>query len=124
MIEADSIAGCEVDGQLSLSHVSRAAGFGRKGFAEVAQLAQVPIVPLFTRNIRELFLVMGSNTPLIAALYKLTKFPFTPFIGPVPLPLTTVLGTSPPFDVTKTATQVASDAQAAMRRLIEMSIER
>lgn len=81
----------------------------------------MPIVPLFTRNIRELFLVMGSTNPIVTALYKLTKFPFTPFLGPVPLPLTSVLGEPLPFDKSKSAARVASDTEEAMRTLIRTS---
>ena len=76
-----------------------------------------------TRNIRELFLVLGGDTFLVRKLYELTKFPFTPFLGPLPVPLTTVLGAPLPFDSSKSVTRVASDAQEAMRALIRSSLE-
>ena len=66
--------------------------YGKSGFAEVAQLSGAPILPLFTRNIREVFLVLGGANRLVQRLYKLTRLPFTPFVGPLPQPLTTVVG--------------------------------
>lgn len=66
--------------------------YGKQGFAELAQQACCPLVPMFTRNVRELFLVLGGNSRLVQRLYRLTRLPFTPFVGPMLLPLTTVLG--------------------------------
>eukprot|EP00966_Prymnesium_polylepis_P202243 4685478-Prymnesium_polylepis.1 len=162
---------------------------GRRGLEP-----RVPIVPLFTRNVRELFLVLGANkcaatprvllhtpplisphpplppsqtlppsrsnrlralpwaytytgratiatplpsrrgltpyrppvaslqplccSPLVTWLYNLTKLPFTPFLGPVPLPLTSALGPQLPFDAAKSAADVANEAEEAMRGLI------
>ena len=54
----------------------------RSGFAEVARQASAPIFPIFTRNIREVFLVLFGGNSWIQWLYKKTKLPFTPFIGP------------------------------------------
>ena len=66
--------------------------FGRTGFAETARLAGAPVVPMFTEQIREVFLVLGGSNKLVQWLYKVTRFPFTPFIGPLPQPLTSVVG--------------------------------
>ena len=66
--------------------------YGKKGFAEIANLAKVPIIPMFTKNVREVFLVLGGSLPIVKQLYKWTRLPFTPFIGPLPVPLTSVLG--------------------------------
>ena len=65
--------------------------FGRTGFAETARLAGAPVVPMFTEQIREVFLVLGGSNKLVEWLYKATRFPFTPFIGPLPQ-LTSVVG--------------------------------
>ena len=42
----------------------------RKGFAVVAKEANVPIIPMFTENIREAYVNMESGIYLIAALTK------------------------------------------------------
>ena len=65
--------------------------YGKQGFAEVARAAGVPIIPMFTRNVREVFLVLGGSLPFVQKLYKLTRLPFTPFIGPLPVPLTSII---------------------------------
>ena len=91
---------------------------GRKGFAELASAAGVTLVPMFTRNIRECFLVLGGNWPLVQRLYKATKLPFTPFVGPLPIPLTTVLGTPIPHVAGAPIESIARQAVYALQMLM------
>ena len=56
---------------------------------------------------------------LLKWLYRLTRLPFTPFVGPLPMPLTSVLGAplAPVGDVSTEAfaRQVRDALQALMR---------
>lgn len=93
--------------------------YGRQGFAETACAAGAPLIPMCTRNVRELFLVLGGNHPLILKLYKLTKLPFTPFLGPLLVPLTTLLGEPLPYDSKRPVVEVISMAKHAMETLLQ-----
>lgn len=44
--------------------------FGRSGFAEVARRAGAPIFPVFTKRMRDVFLVLGGGLPLVQKLCK------------------------------------------------------
>lgn len=81
---AEAIAGAQNDYMLQWGT--------RKGFAEIAQRAGVPVIPMFTRNIRHVFITLMASTRLVQWLYQVTKLPFAFFFGPFPVPLTTVLG--------------------------------
>ena len=95
--------------------------FGRKGFAEVVAAAGVPIVPLFTRGIREVFLVVGGSSALAQSLYRRFRLPFTPFIGPVPQPLTSVAGAPITPNPTLSAAQLADIVRGALESLMRVS---
>lgn len=93
--------------------------YGKIGFAEIATATKVPIIPLFTRNVREVFLVLGGSLPLVQKLYKLTRLPFTPFIGPLPVPLTSVVGEPiAPADGVDAA-EMAQRVRDALQRLMQ-----
>ena len=92
--------------------------YGKKGFAEIARRAQAPIVPLFTQNMREVFLVLGGSIPLVQRLYRLTKLPFTPFFGPIPVPLTTVAGAPIAHDERRSAADTAEVVRLALAALM------
>jgi 1-acyl-sn-glycerol-3-phosphate acyltransferase len=96
--------------------------FGRQGFAEMAQAAGAPLIPMCTRNVRELFLVLGGSLPFVLKLYKLTKLPFTPFIGPLLVPLTTLVGPPLEHDPNRTPAQVISLAKAALEALLQRAM--
>lgn len=97
--------------------------FGRQGFAETAQTAGVPLIPMCTRNVRELFLVLGGSLPLVLKLYRLTKLPFTPFIGPLLVPLTTLVGAPLAHDPDRTPAQVTSLAKRALEALLQRAMD-
>lgn len=69
---------------------------GRKGFAELAIQAQVPIIPGFTQNIEGAYKTVGADRPFFQNLYQKTRLPLVPIYGlgplPFPVPLTTWLG--------------------------------
>lgn len=93
--------------------------YGRQGFAETALAAGAPLIPMCTRNVRELFLVLGGNLPLVLKLYRLTRLPFTPFFGPLLVPLTTLLGAPIEHDPQSSPAQVISLAKRAMEALLQ-----
>ena len=91
----------------------------RSGFAEVArQAGSVPIFPMFTRNIREVFLVIGGGVPFIKWLYRVTKLPFTPFLGPFLLPLTSYVGEALRYSADASKETVARAAKNALQGLM------
>ena len=64
----------------------------RIGFARLAYESSAVVVPMFTQNIREVFLVLGGDNFIVKWLYNKTKLPFTAFFGPFLVPLTSVFG--------------------------------
>jgi len=64
----------------------------RAGFAKVALRAKCPVVPMYTRNVREAFRVMSFPAWLWAALYQRFRLPFAPIYGGFPVKLVTYLG--------------------------------
>lgn len=68
----------------------------RKGFAELAIEAGVPIVPGFTENVEELYRAPLAGSPLLQQIYEKTRLPIVPIFGlgalPFPVKLRTHLG--------------------------------
>jgi len=60
----------------------------RQGFAEMALQHGAPIIPMFTQNIRHVWVTFLASTKIVQWLYHKTKLPFA-FAGPFPVPLTT-----------------------------------
>ncbi|XP_043544314.1 transmembrane protein 68 isoform X1 [Chiloscyllium plagiosum] len=90
---------------------------GRKGFAQVAIDAQVPIIPMFTRNIREGFRTFGCFG-ICKWLYEKFKWPFVPIYGGFPVKFCTYLGDPIPYDPNITAAELAEQAKQAVQGLI------
>lgn len=57
-----------------------------------------PIIPLFTRNVRESFRAVGLFKRMWLRLYSWTRFPLVPIYGGFPVKLTTYIGTPIPYD--------------------------
>ena len=83
------------------SHLKGKIFFGdstlnRQGFAAVAIAAGVPIIPVFTENIREATLClsgrMNVGRGLWEQIYEKTKMPLVPMYGLFPVKLRTHLG--------------------------------
>ncbi|XP_055459468.1 monoacylglycerol/Diacylglycerol O-acyltransferase isoform X2 [Meriones unguiculatus] len=90
----------------------------RKGFAQVAIDAKVPIIPMFTQNIREGFRSLGG-TRLFKWLYEKFRYPFAPMYGGFPVKLRTYLGDPIPYDPNITAEELAEKTKNAVQALID-----
>ncbi|XP_029078955.1 transmembrane protein 68 isoform X3 [Monodon monoceros] len=90
----------------------------RKGFAQVAIDAKVPIIPMFTQNIREGFRSLGG-TRLFRWLYEKFRYPFAPMYGGFPVKLRTYLGDPIPYDPKITAEELAEKTKDAVQALID-----
>ncbi|XP_006633982.2 DGAT1/2-independent enzyme synthesizing storage lipids [Lepisosteus oculatus] len=90
----------------------------RKGFAQVALDAKVPIIPMFTQNVREGFRSLGSIR-LYRWLYEKFRLPIVPIYGGFPVKFRTYLGDPIPYDPNLTATELAHKVQQAVQSLID-----
>ena len=68
----------------------------RLGFAKVALQARVPVIPMFTENIRESFRTPSWGRGFFRWLYEKTRLPLVPIYGGFPVKLRTFLG--PPLE--------------------------
>lgn len=64
----------------------------RTGFAKLIQNKHVKVVPVFTRNVREAWIVMTLFESFWKKLYNNTRLPLTPVYGGLPVKLTAVIG--------------------------------
>uniref|UniRef100_A0A0B6ZPE6 Phospholipid/glycerol acyltransferase domain-containing protein n=1 Tax=Arion vulgaris TaxID=1028688 RepID=A0A0B6ZPE6_9EUPU len=64
----------------------------RTGFAKVAMQANVPIIPMFTVNIREAFRTPSWARAWLRDFYEKTRLPIMPIYGFFPVKLRTVFG--------------------------------
>lgn len=92
----------------------------RMGFAKVAIEAQVPIIPIFTRNIREAFRSFNSVCPSFWRwLYSKTHLPFVPIYGGFPVKLTTYIGEPITFEPTITPEDLAKRVSQTVETMID-----
>ncbi|KAJ8933602.1 hypothetical protein NQ314_013912 [Rhamnusium bicolor] len=82
----------------------------RLGFAKVALDAKVPVIPMFTENLREAFRTVSLGRRFFLKLYALFKFPLAPIYGGFPVKMTTHLGKPIPFDANLTPEQLQTKA--------------
>ncbi|XP_037837937.1 transmembrane protein 68 isoform X5 [Kryptolebias marmoratus] len=90
----------------------------RKGFAQVAIDSQVPVIPMFTQNVREGFRSLGTLR-LFRWLYERFRLPVAPVYGGFPVKFRTFLGDPIPYDPNTTAAELAERVQQAVRSLID-----
>ncbi|XP_046732319.1 transmembrane protein 68 isoform X4 [Silurus meridionalis] len=90
----------------------------RKGFAQVAIDSKVPIIPMFTRNVREGFRSLG-NLRFYRWVYERFRLPIAPIYGGFPVKFRTYLGDPIPYDPKLTAGELAEKVQAAVQALID-----
>ncbi|XP_050295269.1 transmembrane protein 68 isoform X2 [Anthonomus grandis grandis] len=64
----------------------------RLGFAKVAIDSKVPVIPVFTENLREAFRTLSVGRRFFLKLYSWTKFPFAPIFGGFPVKMVTHIG--------------------------------
>uniref|UniRef100_A0A8D0BZF1 Phospholipid/glycerol acyltransferase domain-containing protein n=1 Tax=Salvator merianae TaxID=96440 RepID=A0A8D0BZF1_SALMN len=88
----------------------------RKGFADVAIKAKVPIIPVFTQNIREAYRIYG-NTRIMRWLYEKTRIVFFPGYGLLPVKLRTHIGQPIPYDPNITIEELVEKTKAAVESL-------
>lgn len=91
----------------------------RIGFAKVAQEAKVPIIPMFTQNVREAFRTVGWLRSVCLRIYAATRVPLTPVYGGFPVKLITHLGPPIMYDPTLTPEQLQRKVASSIENLIE-----
>lgn len=91
----------------------------RLGFAKVALEAKVPIIPMFTQNLREAFRSVGIFGRLWSKLYNITRFPIVPIYGGFPVKLKTHIGKPIPYSDNLTPEQLQLKILHALEELIQ-----
>ncbi|KAK9403299.1 transmembrane protein 68-like [Crotalus adamanteus] len=91
----------------------------RKGFAQVAIDAKVPIIPTFTRNIRENIRIVGGQIKLLRSIYEYLRLPLVLLYGNFPVKLQTYLGDPIPYDPNITAEELTEKTKDALQCLID-----
>ncbi|XP_013191711.1 monoacylglycerol/Diacylglycerol O-acyltransferase isoform X2 [Amyelois transitella] len=91
----------------------------RVGFAKVAQEAKVPIIPMFTQNVREAFRTVGWLRGVCLRIYAATRIPLAPVYGGFPVKLITHLGEPIPYDPDLTPEQLQKKVANAISKLVD-----
>ena len=78
----------------------------------------VPIIPIFTENIREAYCTMSIGRDIWRALYERTRLPMVPIYGGFPVRLTTHVGAPIRLRRDETAEGLAVRVQEAMQTMI------
>ncbi|XP_015269547.1 PREDICTED: transmembrane protein 68-like [Gekko japonicus] len=89
----------------------------RTGFAQVAIDAKVPIIPMFTQNVREAYKTLG-DIRVLKHLYEYSRWPLAPVYGGFPVKLHTYLGEPIPYDPNITVEELAEKTKIAIQDLI------
>lgn len=90
----------------------------RKGFAQVAIDAKVPIIPMFTQNCREGIRTLGGLR-LCRMIYENFRLPLVPYYGNFPVKLRTYIGDPIPYEPNVPAAELAEKAKNAVQSLID-----
>ncbi|CAG2114958.1 unnamed protein product [Medioppia subpectinata] len=93
----------------------------RSGFAKVAFEAKVPIIPVFTQNLREAFIAVKLFQCILKPLYEWTRLPVIPFYGGFPVKLKTFVGKPIPYDPKITPEELAQQTMNAVEELIRQN---
>ena len=102
-----------------LKKVNSYSVFFRLGFARTAIEAQVPIIPVFTQNVREAFRNVLICPTFMKKVYEKTRFPFLePIFGGFPVKLRTFIGEPIPFDPLDTPESLSEKVEGAVQDLI------
>lgn len=90
----------------------------RAGFARVAKKSGVVIIPVFTRNIRQMFYIPEVFQRLLRPLYERVRVPVVPLFGGFPVKLITYIGEPIPCDSADTAEELADVTRQAIEKMI------
>ncbi|XP_058031167.1 monoacylglycerol/Diacylglycerol O-acyltransferase-like isoform X2 [Ahaetulla prasina] len=88
----------------------------RRGFAQIAIDAKVPIIPMFTQNIREGYITYLNIRPMRWLYERKRWLPF-PICGMFPVKLITHIGKPIPYDPDITPEKLAEKTQRAIEDL-------
>uniref|UniRef100_A0A8C5RGF3 Phospholipid/glycerol acyltransferase domain-containing protein n=1 Tax=Laticauda laticaudata TaxID=8630 RepID=A0A8C5RGF3_LATLA len=89
----------------------------RKGFAQVAIDAKVPIIPTFTQNIRENIRIIGGQIKLLRPIYEYLRLPIFPLYGNFPVKLQAYFGDPIPYDPNITAEELAKKVRFSFQSI-------
>ncbi|KAF3858941.1 hypothetical protein F7725_012142 [Dissostichus mawsoni] len=95
----------------------------RRGFAQVAIDSQVPIIPMFTQNVREGFRSLGTLR-FFRWLYERFRLPAAPVYGGFPVKFRTFLGDPIPYEPNVNAAELAEKVSELKLCSNHMSIDR
>ncbi|OTF73283.1 hypothetical protein BLA29_012307, partial [Euroglyphus maynei] len=92
---------------------------GRVGFAKVAKQANVPIIPVFTQNIREAFRTVQIFPNFFRKIYDLYKLPLMLIYGGFPVKLKTIIGKPIYFSPDCTVEEIAEMTANKLEEIIK-----
>ncbi|XP_075679607.1 DGAT1/2-independent enzyme synthesizing storage lipids-like [Dermatophagoides pteronyssinus] len=90
----------------------------RCGFARVAKEAKVDIIPIFTKNSRQIYIIPRIFQILLKPLYELTRIPVVPFFGGFPVKLTSFIGKPIHYDSVDSPEELARICQKTIDDMI------
>ncbi|XP_067409872.1 DGAT1/2-independent enzyme synthesizing storage lipids-like isoform X3 [Emydura macquarii macquarii] len=90
----------------------------RTGFAQVAIDAKVPIIPMFTQNVREGIRTLGGIR-VLRLVYERLRLPLVPIYGGFPVKFRTYIGDPIPYDPNINAAELSEKAKAGIQSLID-----
>ncbi|XP_070798390.1 DGAT1/2-independent enzyme synthesizing storage lipids-like [Pituophis catenifer annectens] len=88
----------------------------RKGFAQIAIDAKVPVIPLFTQNIREGYITYGNIRPM-RWFYERNRWLIFPLYGGFPVKFITHIGEQIPYDPNISPEKLTEKTQRAIEAL-------
>lgn len=106
------------EAQFSDHHTYSTMWRNRTGFARIALGAKVPVVPVFTQNVREAFRAVGLFRSFAMSVYQRVKLPILPIYGGFPVKLRTFVGAPIVPDPADTPEGFRDKCQSAIRKLI------
>ena len=91
----------------------------RLGFAKIALGAKVPVIPVFTKNLREAVRTFHFSKRLMKWIYDKTRLPCAPIYGGWPVKMTTFIGDPIPYDPSDSPEVLRDKCKKALEDLIE-----